>query len=52
LALNSKAAYLHYTPNETIHGVQFNYIPEVDVPLVADFSSSILSSRWMYRSSA
>ena len=42
-ALNSKAAYLHYTPNETIHGVQFNYVPEVDVPLVADFSSCILS---------
>jgi phosphoserine aminotransferase len=41
--LNAKAAYLHYTPNETIHGVQFNYIPEADVPLVADFSSSILS---------
>lgn len=41
--LNSKAAYLHYAENETIHGVQFNYIPEVDVPLVADFSSSILS---------
>lgn len=42
-SLSSDAAYLHYTPNETIHGVQFNYIPEVDVPLVADFSSSILS---------
>lgn len=41
--LNDKAAYLHYTPNETIHGVQFNYIPEVNAPLVADFSSSILS---------
>jgi phosphoserine aminotransferase len=41
--LNSKAAYLHYTPNETIHGVQYNYIPDADVPLVADFSSSILS---------
>lgn len=41
--LNPKAAYLHYAENETIHGVQFNYIPEVDVPLVADFSSSILS---------
>lgn len=41
--LNDKAAYLHYAENETIHGVQFNYIPEVDVPLVADFSSSILS---------
>ncbi len=41
--LNPNAAYLHYAENETIHGVQFNYIPEVDVPLVADFSSSILS---------
>jgi len=44
LSLNSKAAYLHYTPNETIGGVEFNYIPESgDVPLVADMSSSILS---------
>jgi phosphoserine aminotransferase len=41
--LNPRAAYLHYAENETIHGVQFNYIPEVDVPLVADFSSSLLS---------
>lgn len=41
--LNPKAAYLHYAENETIHGVQFNYIPEVEVPLVADFSSSLLS---------
>ncbi len=38
------AAYLHYTPNETIGGVEFPFIPETgDVPLVADFSSSILS---------
>ncbi|SDX13510.1 3-phosphoserine/phosphohydroxythreonine transaminase [Marinobacter mobilis] len=38
------AAYLHYTPNETIGGVEFDFIPETgDVPLVADFSSSILS---------
>jgi phosphoserine aminotransferase len=41
--LNPQAAYLHYVQNETIHGVQYNYIPEADVPLVADFSSSILS---------
>ncbi|PTQ89236.1 3-phosphoserine/phosphohydroxythreonine transaminase [Agitococcus lubricus] len=41
--LNSDAAYLHYTPNETIHGVQYDFIPEVDVPLVADFSSIILA---------
>jgi len=38
------AAYLHYTPNETIGGVEFGYIPETgDVPLVADLSSTILS---------
>ncbi len=38
------AAYLHYTPNETIGGVEFGYIPEVgDVPLVADMSSTIMS---------
>jgi len=42
--LNSHAAYLHYTPNETIAGVEFHSIPEVgDVPLVADMSSTILS---------
>lgn len=44
LKLNSDAAYLHYTPNETIGGVEFGYVPESSgVPLVADFSSSILS---------
>lgn len=38
------AAYLHYTPNETIGGVEFNWLPDSgDVPLVADMSSSILS---------
>lgn len=38
------AAYLHYTPNETIGGVEFGWIPETgDVPLVADMSSNILS---------
>lgn len=41
--LSSNAAYLHYCPNETIGGVEFDFIPETDVPLVADFSSSILS---------
>jgi phosphoserine aminotransferase len=38
------AAYLHYTPNETIGGVEFGYIPaSAGVPLVADMSSTILS---------
>ena len=44
LQLSGDAAYVHYTPNETIGGVEFNYIPETgDVPLVADMSSTILS---------
>jgi phosphoserine aminotransferase len=37
------AAYLHYTPNETIAGVEFHFVPESDVPLVADMSSTLLS---------
>lgn len=37
------AAYLHYTPNETIGGVEFDFVPSSDVPLVADMSSTILS---------
>ncbi len=42
--LDKDAAYLHYTPNETIGGVEFHWIPEVgNVPLVADMSSTILS---------
>ena len=41
---NGEAAYLHYTPNETIGGVEFHWVPETgDVPLVADMSSNILS---------
>ena len=43
LALSADAAYLHYTPNETIEGVEFPYVPETGVPLVADMSSTILS---------
>jgi phosphoserine aminotransferase len=44
LRLTPDAAYVHYTPNETIGGVEFPYIPETgSVPLVADMSSTILS---------
>ena len=42
--LNPDAAYLHFASNETIGGVEFNWLPETgDVPLVADMSSNILS---------
>jgi phosphoserine aminotransferase len=41
--LTPNAAYLHYCANETIGGVEFPFIPQVDVPLVSDMSSTILS---------
>lgn len=47
--LSDDAAYLHVCTNETIDGVEFNFVPTVqgahgrDVPLVADMSSHILS---------
>ena len=38
------AAYVHYTANETIGGVEFHWTPDTgDVPLVCDMSSNILS---------
>ncbi|MGB1009565.1 MAG: 3-phosphoserine/phosphohydroxythreonine transaminase [Thiolinea sp.] len=41
---NQQAAYLHYTPNETIRGVEFADIPQqCAVPLIADMSSTLLS---------
>jgi phosphoserine aminotransferase len=42
-ALNPGASYFHYTPNETIGGVEFFWTPQLDVPLVVDMSSTILS---------
>jgi phosphoserine aminotransferase len=41
--LSTGAAYLHYTANETIGGVEFPFVPQVDAPLVSDMSSTILS---------
>lgn len=41
--LSSGAAYLHYTANETIGGVEFPFVPQVQAPLVADMSSTLLS---------
>src|SRR5438132_349125 len=42
--LDPKSAYVHYTSNETIGGVEFHWIPDTGkVPLVADASSHFLS---------
>ena len=44
LRLSPDAAYVHYTPNETIGGVEFPYVPRAGtIPLIADMSSTILS---------
>ncbi|WP_027966669.1 3-phosphoserine/phosphohydroxythreonine transaminase [Halomonas halocynthiae] len=49
IVLSEDAAYLHYTSNETIGGLEFDYIPHAvrpdgsEVPLVCDMSSNILS---------
>jgi len=44
VSFSPDADYVHYTPNETIQGVEFPYIPDTGaVPLVADMSSTILS---------
>ena len=41
---STDAAYLHYTPNETIGGLEFDFVPDSGaVPLVADMSSTMLS---------
>ena len=43
--LSQDAAYVHLCTNETIDGVEYNFVPTVqgEVPLVADMSSHILS---------
>lgn len=42
--LGKDAAFVHYVSNETIGGVEFQWIPQTgSVPLVSDMSSNILS---------
>ena len=41
--LSENAAFLHVTPNETIHGVEFYDLPAQSAPVIADVSSTILS---------
>jgi phosphoserine aminotransferase len=46
--LDAKARYTHICSNETIHGVEFQELPDMkalgsDAPLVIDFSSHVLS---------
>jgi phosphoserine aminotransferase len=44
--LSDDAAYVHICSNETVGGVEFQQVPKVTKPLVADVSSNILSRVW------
>ncbi|TSW89630.1 Phosphoserine aminotransferase [Bagarius yarrelli] len=42
--LNPSASYVYYCCNETVHGIEFNFIPDTNgVILVTDMSSNFLS---------
>jgi len=41
--LGANAKYIHYCDNETISGLAFNTIPDVNAPLLCDMTSSILT---------
>ncbi|OQY49821.1 MAG: 3-phosphoserine/phosphohydroxythreonine transaminase [Candidatus Parabeggiatoa sp. nov. 2] len=44
LQFDSDAAYVYYTTNETVEGIQFPMIPDVgDIPLVCDMCSDFIS---------
>lgn len=43
LSVPQQSAYLHYTTNNTVEGTQWHFLPEANVPLVADMSSDIFS---------
>jgi len=44
IRLTPGAAYVHYTSNNTIHGTEWPYVPNVgDAPLVCDMSSDMYS---------
>ena len=41
--LSKNSSYVHITPNETIGGLRFKDLKDSEVPIVADYSSAILS---------
>ncbi|XP_075971569.1 phosphoserine aminotransferase [Anticarsia gemmatalis] len=44
--LDPNASYVYICTNETIHGVEFDFVPDTKgVPLVADMSSNIMSKK-------
>lgn len=43
---DSKASYVYYCDNETVDGVEFDFVPETNnVPIVCDMSSNFMSRK-------
>jgi phosphoserine aminotransferase len=49
-AVPNQSAYFHITTNNTIYGTQWQQIPKVSMPLIADMSSDILSRKLDFNS--
>jgi phosphoserine aminotransferase len=49
-AVPSPASYFHITTNNTIYGTQWQEIPKVSMPVIADMSSDILSRKLDFNS--
>ena len=49
-AVPNDAKYFHITTNNTIYGTQWQNIPKVSMPLIADMSSDILSRQLNFNS--
>jgi phosphoserine aminotransferase len=49
-AVPNQSTYFHITTNNTIYGTQWQQIPKVSMPLIADMSSDILSRRLDFNS--
>ncbi|KTD00775.1 phosphoserine aminotransferase [Fluoribacter gormanii] len=42
--IKENTSYVYYTPNETVNGVRFPYVPKTkEIPLIADMTSALLS---------
>ncbi|MEO8823181.1 MAG: 3-phosphoserine/phosphohydroxythreonine transaminase [Ginsengibacter sp.] len=49
-AVSNESTYFHITTNNTIYGTQWQKIPKVSMPLIADMSSDILSRKLDFNS--
>ena len=49
-AVSNDSTYFHITTNNTIYGTQWQKIPKVSMPLIADMSSDILSRKLDFNS--